>query len=155
MAIVHIVLFQFKADAKAEDVKAVRTCIQQAQLRASSGQEILTPLVLFPQACARFLALKDGCIHPTSKAPYIKSLKAGKDNSPEGLQVWYSLHHMYGLYRLTSSKNGMTHGFVVEFSSVEDRDYYVKEDPVHQAFVKSIGDVLEKPIVLDFVDGVY
>jgi hypothetical protein len=49
----------------------------------------------------------------------------------------------------------MTHGFVVEFSSTEDRDYYVKEDPAHQAFVKSIEDVLEKPIVLDFDDGVY
>ncbi|KAK4120822.1 dabb-domain-containing protein [Parathielavia appendiculata] len=110
MAIFHIVLFQFKADANAEEVKVV---------------------------CARFLALKDSCIHPTSKAPYIKSLKAGKDNSPEGLQ------------------NGMTHGFVVEFLSAEDRDYYVKEDPAHQAFVKSTGDVLEKPIVLDFEDGVY
>ncbi|KAK4101020.1 dabb-domain-containing protein [Parathielavia hyrcaniae] len=109
MAIIHIVLFQFKADASAEDVK---------------------------ELCARFLALKDNCIHPTSNVPYIKSLKAGKDNSPEGLQ------------------NGMTHGFVVEFESAEDRDYYVEEDPVHKAFVKSAG-IVAKPTVLDFEDGVY
>ena len=33
------------------------------------------------------LALKDSCIHPTSKKPYIKSASGGTDNSPEGLQV--------------------------------------------------------------------
>ncbi|GAB1320904.1 hypothetical protein MFIFM68171_11114 [Madurella fahalii] len=110
MSVTHTVLFQFKADAKPEDVKA---------------------------ACDRFLALKETCLHPTSNSIYIKSLKGGKDNSPEGLQ------------------NGATHGFVVEFDSVEDRDYYVSTDPTHQAFVKSIGDLVEKAIVVDFVDGVY
>ncbi|KAK4221162.1 dabb-domain-containing protein [Podospora fimiseda] len=88
-------------------------------------------------ACDRFLALKDSCVHPASNTPYIKSLKGGKDNSTEGLQ------------------NGITHGFVVEFESVEDRDYYVATDPAHQAFVKSIGDVVIKAIVVDFEDGVY
>ncbi|KAK3897228.1 dabb-domain-containing protein [Staphylotrichum tortipilum] len=110
MAIVHVVLFKFKADAKPEDVKA---------------------------ACERFLALKGGCVHPTSNSPYILSLRGGKDNSPEGLQ------------------DGLTHGFVAEFSSAEDRDYYVTTDPVHQAFVKSIGDVVEKAVVVDFSNTVY
>ncbi|KAH6847917.1 stress responsive A/B barrel domain-containing protein [Chaetomium sp. MPI-CAGE-AT-0009] len=110
MSLIHIVLFQFKADADPEAVKAV---------------------------CARFLSLKDNCIHPTTKSPYILSLRCGKDNSPEGLQ------------------NGMTHGFVLEFASPEDRDYYVTTDPVHQEFVKALADVLEKPTVLDFSDGVY
>lgn len=49
----------------------------------------------------------------------------------------------------------MTHGFVVEFASAEDRDYYVATDPAHQDFVKSIGEVLEKPVVVDFSDNVY
>jgi hypothetical protein len=49
-------------------------------------------------------------------------------------------------------QNGITHGFVVEFASREDRDYYVKEDPTHQAFVKSIEDLVEKAIVVDFND---
>ncbi|KAK0726248.1 stress responsive A/B barrel domain-containing protein [Apiosordaria backusii] len=110
MSVTHTVLFQIKADAEPKDVKA---------------------------ACDRFLALKDSCLHPTNNAPYIKSIKGGKDNSPEGLQ------------------NGITHGFVVEFSSVEDRDYYVSTDPSHQAFVQSIGNLVEKAIVVDFVDGVY
>jgi hypothetical protein len=49
----------------------------------------------------------------------------------------------------------MTHGFVVEFASVEDRDYYVTEDPAHMAFVKSIEALVEKATVVDFNDGAY
>ena len=60
MTLVHTVLFQFKADANPEEVKA---------------------------AVARFIDLKEQCIHPTSSKPYILSLKGGQDNSPEGLQV--------------------------------------------------------------------
>ncbi|SPQ27475.1 899da683-da00-45c4-9210-2d653882ee2c [Thermothielavioides terrestris] len=89
MSVTHVVLFKFKADANPEDVRA---------------------------ACNRFLSLKTNCIHPTTKAPYILSLRDGRDNSPEGLQ------------------DGMTHGFVVEFASAEDRDYYVAHDPAHQEF---------------------
>ena len=86
-------------------------------------------------------------------------MKCGKDNSPEGLQV-RTIHPVLFplafLRQLADNKqNGMTHGFVVEFASAADRDYYVSTDPVHQNFVKSIGDVLEKPTVLDFTDGVY
>jgi len=110
MSVIHVVLFQFKADAKPEAVKKVVDA---------------------------FRALKDNCIHPTSKTTYIISLKCGKDVSPEGLQ------------------NGMTHGFVVEFTSTEDRDYYVKTDPAHQEFVKGLREVLEKPTVVDFIDGIY
>ncbi|ROT42986.1 dabb-domain-containing protein [Sodiomyces alkalinus F11] len=110
MSVTHTVLFQFKAGANPDDVKA---------------------------ACARFLALRQNCIHPTAHTPYITSLKGGKDNSPEGVQ------------------NGMTHGFVVEFASADDRDYYVKDDPAHQAFAKSIGDLVEKAVVVDFTSGIY
>ena len=49
----------------------------------------------------------------------------------------------------------MTHAFVVEFASVEDRDYYVKEDPVHREFVQSLDGVLEKGQVVDFTPGVF
>ncbi|KAH8736193.1 hypothetical protein BGZ61DRAFT_472546 [Ilyonectria robusta] len=110
MSITHTVLFQFKADANPEDVKA---------------------------ACARFKALKADCLHPTTNSAYISSLKGGQDNSHEGLQ------------------NGITHGFVVEFGSADDRDYYVKTDPAHQAFIKSVGGLVDKAIVVDFSDGVY
>ncbi|KAL6693258.1 hypothetical protein J3F84DRAFT_76035 [Trichoderma pleuroticola] len=110
MGITHTVLFQFKAELSADDVKA---------------------------AFARFLALKDTCVHPTSGDKYIISLKGGKDNSPEKMQ------------------NGLTHGVVAEFASAEDRDYYITTDPVHQEFIKSIGGLLEKAVVIDFSDGVY
>ncbi|KAF4968314.1 hypothetical protein FSARC_4259 [Fusarium sarcochroum] len=89
------------------------------------------------ETCKGFLALKDQCIHPTSNNPYIISVKGGKDNSPEGMQ------------------NGITHGFVLTFNSAEDRDYYVKSDSAHHAFVAKVGGFLEKVIVVDFSDGVY
>ncbi|CAK7200407.1 hypothetical protein SEUCBS139899_003102 [Sporothrix eucalyptigena] len=110
MSVTHTVLFQFKEDADPEKVKAT---------------------------CEHFLSLKTRCIHPTSQAPYLVSLKGGKDNSPEGLQ------------------NGITHGFVAEFASVEDRDYYVKTDPTHQEFVKTLDGLVVKAIVVDFVNEVY
>lgn len=52
-------------------------------------------------------------------------------------------------------KNGMSHAFVVEFASAEDRDYYVLKDPVHQAFVRSLDGIVEKAQVIDFTDGVF
>lgn len=43
----------------------------------------------------------------------------------------------------------------MEFSNADDRDYYVKTDPAHQAFIKSVGGLVDKAIVVDFSDGVY
>ncbi|KAF2267610.1 hypothetical protein CC78DRAFT_530698 [Lojkania enalia] len=108
MGITHIVLFQFKADASPESINDISR---------------------------RMLALKDGCIHPTSKKPYIKSASGGTDNSPEGAQ------------------NGITHAFIVEFENAEDRDYYVDKDPFHNEFKKRAGTILEKVIVVDFTNG--
>jgi len=84
-----------------------------------------------------FLSLKDNCIHPQAQKPYITKLSGGADNSPEGLQ------------------GGLTHGFVVEFASKEDRDYYVSKDPAHQAFVKTLNDKVTDSRVIDFEPGVY
>lgn len=42
-----------------------------------------------------------------------------------------------------------------EFCSEENRDYYVFEDPHHQAFKASIKDLVIKTVVVDFLDGVY
>jgi hypothetical protein len=33
------------------------------------------------------LALRENCIHPTTKKPYILESSGGRDNSPEGHQV--------------------------------------------------------------------
>ena len=47
-----------------------------------------------------------------------------------------------------------SHGFVVEFESEEDRDYYVKEDPAHAAFKKSMdGLLVGRPGIMDFEPG--
>ena len=109
------------------------------------------------------LALKDQCMHPTTNKPYLKTSVGGKDNSPEGIQVGIpnrspsQQRPLLNVYLLNGSifKHGITHGFVVEFESIEDRDYYVTEDPVHQGFAKSIGDVVEKAQVIDFTPNVY
>ncbi|KAG8626966.1 hypothetical protein KVT40_005911 [Elsinoe batatas] len=87
-------------------------------------------------ACQRMLALKDKCKHPRTGQPYVKSYGGGRDNSPEGLQ------------------GGSTHGFVFEFDSEEDRNYYVKEDPAHLEFVASIKDLVSGARVVDFTPGV-
>jgi len=50
-------------------------------------------------------------------------------------------------------QNGMTHVFIMEFASAEDRDYYVNEDPVHAEFKELAGNVLEKAQVIDFTAG--
>ena len=43
----------------------------------------------------------------------------------------------------------------MQFYSNEDRDYYVNEDPVHQAFKEAAGPIVEKTLVVDFQDGVF
>ncbi|TLS27010.1 hypothetical protein PpBr36_05262 [Pyricularia pennisetigena] len=110
MTLVHTVLFTFKASASDEEVRNV---------------------------CKQFVALKDKCIHPTSQAPYILSLKAGRDNSQEDCQ------------------EGLTHAFVVEFPSAEDRDYYTNQDPAHQALAKAMDPLVERAVAVDFLDGVF
>ncbi|KAI0468170.1 hypothetical protein F4859DRAFT_517360 [Xylaria cf. heliscus] len=108
MAIYHIVQFKFKPLLPPEEVQAT---------------------------CDAMFALGEKCIHPTTKAPYMKSLGGGKDNSPEGLQ------------------NGFTHCFVARFETAEDRNYYVKEDPAHLAFVATLMDKIDGAQVLDFTPG--
>ncbi|EGX96688.1 stress responsive A/B barrel domain protein [Cordyceps militaris CM01] len=81
------------------------------------------------------LALKDNCIHAATQKPYIVHSHGGTDNSIEGFQ------------------HGISHVFVVEFASVEDRTYYVKEDPVHSRYVQKLLPFLVKPTVVDFTPG--
>lgn len=76
-------------------------------------------------------------MHPSTRRPYIVNISGGKDISIENLQ------------------SGTTHAFVLTFSDIDARDYYVKEDPVHAAFREAAGVVVEKTIVVDFQDGVF
>ncbi|TVY39301.1 Stress-response A/B barrel domain-containing protein HS1, partial [Lachnellula cervina] len=87
--------------------------------------------------CSRLLALKDQCIHPTTNKPYVTAGMGGKENSPEDLS------------------GGLTHIFVLEFESLEDEMYYLKKDPAHLAFVKTLDGLLKKAQVVDFTPGVF
>ncbi|KAK4194684.1 stress responsive A/B barrel domain-containing protein [Triangularia verruculosa] len=88
-------------------------------------------------AAAKILSLKENCLSPNSQNAYIKSITGGRDNSPENLQ------------------NGMTHAFVVQFENTDDRNYYVEQDPAHLAFKKEIEPLVEKVMVLDYINGVF
>jgi len=56
---------------------------------------------------------------------------------------------------LTGLQEGISYAFIVQFDSNEDRDYYVNDDPVHQAFKYAAGKHLEKAVVVDFQEGVF
>ncbi|KAL4813819.1 hypothetical protein BDW67DRAFT_187408 [Aspergillus spinulosporus] len=90
---------------------------------------------MIEEVCREVVALKDTCILPRTQKPYIKSYVGGKDHSPEGAQ------------------HGMTHAFVAQFESREDRDYYVSEDPVHLELGTRIAPVVETFLCLDFTPG--
>ncbi|GAP85042.1 putative stress responsive A B Barrel domain-containing protein [Rosellinia necatrix] len=108
MAIYHIVMFKFKALLPLEEVQTL---------------------------CDEMLALGEKCLHPTTNAPYVKTLGGGKDSSPEGLQ------------------GGITHCFVSKFENEEDRKYYLETDPAHREFVTLVKDKVDKVQVIDFTPG--
>ena len=49
----------------------------------------------------------------------------------------------------------MTHIFVEEFENEDDRKYYLEKDSAHLAFVRSIGNVVKKAQVVDFIPGIF
>ncbi|KAI6714185.1 stress responsive A/B barrel domain protein [Diplocarpon mali] len=83
------------------------------------------------------LALRQTCLYPTSKEPYIVDSTGGRDNSPEGHQGAFS------------------HAFVTHFKNEEDRRYYLEEDPAHRAFVESLKGVIQNVRVVDYSPGVF
>ncbi|KAF8162846.1 hypothetical protein B0H34DRAFT_297343 [Crassisporium funariophilum] len=84
-----------------------------------------TPSTLGTEKCKK----EDG-------SEYILSITGGPDISIEGLQKGYN------------------HIYVVQFSSIEDRDFYVKHDVAHAEFAKRLVGAAEGGIdgvaVLDF-----
>ena len=85
-----------------------------------------------------FQSLRKRCLKPAATGvPYMLSMRAGQNRSWEPF-----------------SKN-LTHGFVLEFRSQEDLDYYLTEDPVHLAFSRDAQEkgLIEDSVVLDLKDG--
>ena len=102
----------------------------------SSTNSNLSTLSTTNQVSARFLALKEKCIHPTTKSPYILSAIGGRNVSTEKIKVDYS------------------HCFVMTFQNKKDLQYYLEEDQVHLEFVNSLGDgSVVKIGVVDFEEG--
>jgi hypothetical protein len=65
------------------------------------------------------------------KIKQIKNLEWGLNNSPEKLN------------------EGLTHAFILTFSSEKDRDDYLVH-PEHKKFGESVGKHIDKVVVLDF-----
>lgn len=85
MGITHIVQFQFESGVALDAIKDVRFYSTFTfPPRGSKPQ-------LTKQGLYRMLSLKDNCIHPETKKPYLKSITGGKDNSIERLQVPHRL----------------------------------------------------------------
>jgi len=84
-------------------------------------------------------------------------VRGGKDCSIDGVNVRQGGAGQVTLYlcSLTCSQEGLTHAFVVEFESVEDRDYYAKKDPRHAAFGAHVGKVAARVVVVDFTNYVF
>jgi hypothetical protein len=68
------------------------------------------------------------------------------------VMLYVALSTLSGLL-LMDFKDPHTHGFVVEFESAEDRDYYVYKDPAHQEFVKFAGEIANGVKVVDYEPG--
>ncbi|TDZ15217.1 hypothetical protein Cob_v011769 [Colletotrichum orbiculare MAFF 240422] len=105
--------------------------------RYDNLHKALVPQEEVKAICDAMLGLKEKCIQPTSQQQYVKSMVGGLENSPEGLQ------------------DGITHVFVAEFESAEDREYYLHKDPAHLAFVQEAGKVALKVRVVDFTPGAF
>lgn len=114
---------------------------------AVSDQNRVTHIVLFryhpsvpwtdlEHHFADLAKLKSTCLKPAgSGKPYMLSMQMGKNHSWEN----------FG--------KGMTHAIVLEFASVEDRDFYLLEDPVHRAFSVSAAPLIEDSVVVGEFHG--
>lgn len=60
---------------------------------------------------------------------------------------------VYSRRSLTFNQDPYTYGFVVEFESAEDRDYYADKDPAHIDFKGFAGPHLAGVKVVDFEPG--
>jgi hypothetical protein len=99
------------------------------------------------------LALQHKCVNAASQKPYIKSFSGGRNNSNEGHAVRTCTSDDAHVKANKYLKSPYTHGFVVEFESEEDRDYYVNKDPAHQEFISFAGELLQNVKVLDYEPG--
>ena len=111
-------------------------------MTVSDQQRVVTHVVLFKyndlvtwreleHHFTELARLKSTCLKPAGTGkPYMLSMQIGKNHSWENFS------------------KGMTHCIVLEFASVEDRDFYLLEDPVHRAFSVSAAPLIEDSVVV-------
>ena len=99
------------------------------------GKSVLRHVVLFnfndEADEAKVAEIENAFAELPQKISEIKDFEWGVNNSPEGLS------------------KGLTHCFLVTFSTEEDRQVYLPH-PDHQAFVKLIGPYVEDVTVVDY-----
>lgn len=150
MTIVHTCHFSFKpqvAEEKVQEVSKFR--IFQYPLCTEVSMDLTIPVLPSRayhtshtphsqsfQCLSRLIDLKDQCIHHTTQNPYILSLECGINNSPEPFA------------------NNFKYAYVMVFASVEDREYYLQDDPASQAYYNDVAAAIERPQTLDFEPGV-
>ena len=101
----------------------------------SDGSKVLRHVVLFKfkdsSTPADVKKVEDAFAELATKLPTIKAYEWGTNSSPEGLN------------------QGLTHCFLLTFSSDKDRDDYLVH-PDHKAFGKILGPHLDKVTVVDY-----
>ncbi|KAK3400601.1 dabb-domain-containing protein [Sordaria brevicollis] len=84
------------------------------------------------EVCDKMMSLKDRCTNPKTHLPYLKTAIGGANVSPQGR---------------------ISHVFVSEFDTPEDRKFYLEEDPAFREFVESIEGIVEGRQVVEFSPG--
>jgi hypothetical protein len=79
----------------------------------------------------------------------------GETIAPKGCKCVNNFSYFTKRFLTYSIKGGITHIFIEEFESEEDRNYYLEKDSGHKEFVKSLGELVEKIQIIDFVPGVF
>lgn len=119
--------------------------VPQSTAAGSHPQGTIIHIVLFKYAphvaaeakhevAAAFLALKEKSRLPDGST-FIQSIDGGVNSSPEGLS------------------KGLEHAYVVTFRSAKERDYYLDEEPEHQAFKQLLQGKVSDITVFDFESG--
>lgn len=156
MGIVHIVMFEFKPEVGPDTVKDVGCTFP------------LLPMFSIPQLTRILIGMRP---HARSKRPMstppnkstlhqiLHGRPGHEHRKPSGkspiLPPEITKPSSKSIpYAHVSIQNGISHIFVVEFENQADRDHYVKEDQAHLRFVQSVGPLVIRAQVLDFVPGV-
>lgn len=103
--------------------------------KQTDGEKLLRHVVLFKfkdsSKPADIAKVEKAFAALTKKIPLIRQFEWGTNNSPENLN------------------QGLTHCFLVTFTSEKDRDAYLIH-PDHKAFVEILGPHLDKVTVVDY-----